>query len=65
MLSVQKRDQTTHEDEGSIEIFVIFLCVLSVELLGFLSIDGEEVGAGVIRSQRIEELFEGGMEAEA
>ena len=62
---MQKRAQRTHEDEGGIEIFVIFLGVLSVELFGFLSIYGEEVGAGVVRSQRIEELFEGGMEAEA
>ena len=60
---MQGRGQITHEDESGIEIFVIFLGVLSVELFGFLSIDGEEVGAGVVCSQRIEELFEGGMEA--
>ena len=65
MLSVKKRDWVTHEDEGGIEIFVIFLGVLSVELFGFPSIYGEEVGAGVVCSQRIEELFEGGMETVA
>ena len=36
---------TTHEDKGRIEIFVVFLRVASVKLLGFLLVDSKEVGA--------------------
>ena len=60
---MQKRGQITHEDEGGIEIFIVFLRVLSVELVRFLSVYGEEVGAGVVCSEWIEELFQSGVEA--
>ena len=53
----------THEDEGGVEILVILLRVFSVKLVGFLAIDCEEVGAWIAGPQRLEELFEGGMEA--
>jgi len=39
------------------------LRTVSVNLIGFLVIDSEEVGAGVIGPQWITELFEGGVEA--
>ena len=35
----------THEDEGSVEVFVILPRIISVELVGFLAIDGKEVGS--------------------
>ena len=35
----------THEDEGGVEVFVILPCVISVELVRFLAVDGKEVGA--------------------
>jgi len=41
------------------------LRTVSVKFVGFLAMDGEEVGAGVIGPQWIEELFEGGMQAES
>ena len=53
----------THEDEGGVQVFVILPCVISVKLVGFLAVDGEEVGASITGPQRLEELFEGGAEA--
>ena len=52
-------NMTTHKDEGRVEIFVIFLRVVSVEFVGLFTIDGEEVCAGIVGPQRIKELLEG------
>ena len=64
MHSVQSRRRTTHEDEGRVQVFVVFPRVLSVKLVRLFAIHGKEVGARVVRSQWFEELFQGGMEAE-
>ena len=34
----------THKDEGSVEVLVILPRVISIELVGFLAVDGKEVG---------------------
>ena len=44
-------------------MFVIFPRVLSVKPVRLLAICGEKAGAWIVRSQRLEELFEGGVEA--
>jgi len=41
----------------------VSLRTISVNPIGFLAIDSEKVGAGVIGPQWIKELFEGGVEA--
>ena len=64
VFSAEGGDMTTHEDERRhLEILVILLRVVSVEFVGLLMIDGEEVCAGIAGPQRIKELLEGGMEA--
>ena len=56
-------DWITHKDQGGVEVLVILLGIVSVEFGGFLAIDGEEVGAGVVGFQWLEELLEGRTEA--
>ena len=56
-------NRITYENEGGVEVLVVLLRIVSVKLVGLLSIDGKEVGAGIIGSQWLEELFEGGVEA--
>jgi hypothetical protein len=55
--------QNAHEDEGGVQVFVVLPCIVSVELFGFSAVYGEEVGAGIVGPQRVEEFLEGGMEA--
>lgn len=63
VFSGESGNMTTHKDEGRVEILVILLRVVSVEFVGLLTIDGEEVCAGIIGPQWIKELLEGRMEA--
>jgi len=56
-------NRTTHEDEGRVQILVVFPRVIPVKLSRFSAVHGEEVGPRVVDPQRIEEFFEGGMEA--
>jgi hypothetical protein len=44
-LSLRKGNQITYEDEGGIQVFVVFPRVLSVKVLRLLAIYGEKVGA--------------------
>jgi len=57
------RNQIAYEDERRVEILVVLPCVVSVKFVGLFAVDGEEVGAGIIGSQWLEEFFEGGVEA--
>ena len=52
----------THKDKGCVQVLVILFRVVSVELVGLLAINGEEVGAGIVGPQWVEELFEGGVD---
>jgi len=58
-LTRQMMGTRTHGDEGGLEVF-IFPRVISAELVGFLAVDGEEVGSRTVLPQRFEELFECG-----
>ena len=53
----------TDEDEGGVEVLVVLFRIVSVKLLGFSAVDGEEVGTGIVGPEGFEELLEGGMEA--
>jgi len=57
------QDRDAHEDKRRIEIFVVFLHIVSVKLIGFLPVDGKEVGAWIIGPEWLEEFLEGRMEA--
>ena len=59
VFSAEGGNMATHEDEGRVEILVVLPRIVSVKLVGLLTIDGEEVGAGIIGPQWVEELFEG------
>jgi hypothetical protein len=54
----------TYEDEGRVQVLVILPRIILVKLFRFPSINGEEVGPRVASPERVEEFFEGGMEAE-
>jgi len=41
-------DRLAYEYERGVKIFVVLLGIVSVKLVGLLSIDSEEVGAGII-----------------
>ena len=56
-------DGIAHKNEGGVEILVILFGIVFIEFGGLLSIDGEEVGAGITGPQWFEELLEGRMEA--
>ena len=58
----QSRSWVTHEDKRRVQIFVVFLCIITVKAFGLLAIDCEEVGSGVVGPWRLEEFFEGGLE---
>ena len=58
----QSRSWVTHEDERRVQIFVVFLCIITVKVFGLFAIDCEEVGSGVLGPWRLEEFFEGGLE---
>jgi len=51
------------EYEGRVQILVILSGVIPVKFFRFSAVHGEEVGARVIGPQRVEEFFEGRMEA--
>jgi hypothetical protein len=53
----------THEDEGRVQVLVIFFRIISVKLFGFSAVYGEEVGSGIVGPEGFKELLEGGMEA--
>ena len=55
--------ETTDEDEGCVQVLVVLFRVISVKLSGFPAVYREKVGPRVISPQRVEEFFEGGMEA--
>ena len=63
MFSAEGGNQMTDEDEGRVQVLVIFFRIIPVKFSGFPTIHGEEVGPRVISPERIEEFFEGGMEA--
>ena len=63
VFSLGSGNRTTHKDEGRVQVLVILFRIASVKLIGLLAVDGKEVCAGIIGPQRIEELFENGMEA--
>ena len=52
-----------NKDQGGVEILVILLGIVSVKFGSLLAIDSEEVGAGVVGLQWLEELPEGRVEA--
>jgi len=60
---VEEGNQTTHKDEGCVQILVVLLCIIAVKFSRFLAVHGEEVCSRVIGPEWIEKLFEGGMEA--
>ena len=62
--STEYRDPTTYEDEGRVQVVVVFTRVIFIKLFGLLLINSEEVGPQVIGPQWIEEFLKGGMEAE-
>ena len=39
---------TAHEEKGGIQAFIVFPCVVTIKFLRFLTINGEEVGTGVV-----------------
>jgi len=51
------------EYEGRVQVLIILSGVIPVKFFRFSAVHGEEVGARVIGPQRVEEFFEGGMEA--
>jgi len=55
--------QTTHEDEGRVQVLVVLFRVISIKLSGFPAVYHEEVCPGVICPERVEEFFESRMEA--
>jgi len=57
------RNQRTDEDEGRVQVLVVLFRIISIKFSRFPAIHREEVGPGVIGPQRVEELFESGMEA--
>ena len=59
------KKNTIHEDEGCVQVLVVFLRVIPVKFCRFPAVYSEEVGSQVIGSQRIEEFFESRMEAES
>ena len=63
VFSMERGNRTTHEDEGCVQILVVLFRVIPVKFCRFPTVYGEEVGPQVIGPQRVEELFEGGMEA--
>ena len=63
MINTEYGSTRTHEDEGRVQVFVVLLRIVSIKLVGLLSIDGEEVGSGVVGPERFNEFLEGGMEA--
>jgi len=63
VLSTEIGNQTTDEDEGRVQVLVVLFRVISIELSGFPAVHCEEVCPGVIGPQRVEEFFEGGMQA--
>ena len=63
IFSVDNGSHATHKDKGRIQILVVLFRIVSVKIVGLLTIDGKEVCAGIIGPQWIEELFEDGAEA--
>ena len=63
MLRVAGGSWVTHEDKGGVQVFVILVLIISVKLGGFLSVDGEKVGAGIVGPQWLEKILESRMEA--
>ena len=63
VLNTKIGNQTTHEDEGRVQVLVVLFRVISVKLSGFPAVHCEEVRPGVIGPQWVEEFFECGMEA--
>ena len=61
--STKYGNPTTYQNEGSVQVFVVLPCIISVEFLRFPPVHGEEVDPRAIGPQWIEEFFEGGMEA--
>jgi len=57
------KNRTTDENERCVQVLVILSGVIPVEFFRFFAVHGEEVGARVIGSQRVEEFLEGGLEA--
>ena len=55
--------RTTHEDKRSVQVLVVFSRIIPVKLSRFPAVHCIEVGSRVVGSQRIEEFFEGGMQA--
>ena len=53
---------TTYEYQCHVQILVMLLHEFPIVLIGLLAVGGKEVCAGIIGPQRIEELFESGME---
>ena len=62
VLSTAYENQTTYEDKGSIQVFVVLPRAIPIKSFGFRSVYGEKVGSRVIDPQRIEEFFESGVE---
>ena len=63
LVATKSLQRQTHEYQGGVKILIIFFRVFLVEVLGFPTIDGEEVGTSIVRLQRLEELFESGVNA--
>jgi len=61
--STEYRGRATDEDKGCVQVLVVLFRVIAIKLSGFSAVYSEEVGARVIGPQRVEELFESGMEA--
>ena len=53
----------THENEGGVQVFVVLVFIVSVELCGYLSVDGEKVGAGIVGPQWLKKFLESRMKA--
>jgi hypothetical protein len=61
--AVAHRNKRAHEDKGSVQVLVVLPRIIPVKLSRFPAVHGEKVGPQVIGPQRIEEFFEGGLEA--
>ena len=63
VLSTESGNRTTDEDEGRVQVLVVFFRVISIKLSRFPTVYREEVCPGVICPERVEEFFESRMEA--
>jgi hypothetical protein len=63
VLSKEDGSKTTHEDEGCVQVLVVFVRIVPVKFSRFPPVHSEKVSLGIVGPQRLEELFEGGMEA--